>query len=129
MFCEATVRAVETIAVREKLEPAALLAVAEVESGGKAYAVVDGCNEPLIRFYWHYFDRRLEGEEPGTCALPGSAIRRRAPSPIPRHRPRAGGCWRAMPRSNAQAAFETCSYGVGQFMGAHWEWLGLRLRH
>jgi len=26
-----------------------LLPVAEVESGGKAYAVVDGRNEPLIR--------------------------------------------------------------------------------
>ena len=49
MFDDATVRAVATIAARLKVESAALLAVAEVESGGKAFARVAGRNEPLIR--------------------------------------------------------------------------------
>ncbi len=48
MFHEATVRAVETFASRANLNHAALLAVAEVESGGKVYAGVGGRQEPLI---------------------------------------------------------------------------------
>jgi hypothetical protein len=70
MFDEATLRAVETIAALENLDPAALLAVAEVETASKVYAVVDGRNEPLIRWEGHYFDRRLDGECP-VSALKG----------------------------------------------------------
>ena len=124
MFDEATVRAVEAIAARENLEPAALLAVAEVESGGKVYAVVDGRNEPLLRWEGHYFDRRLSGADQAKARKAGLA------------NPKAGAVanptsqsarWDLLVRAaeiNAQAAFESCSWGVGQVMGAHWEWLG-----
>lgn len=61
MFDNATVSAVAAIAARLNVEPAALLAVAEVESGGKAFARVNARNEPLIRWEGHYFDRRLSG--------------------------------------------------------------------
>ncbi len=49
MFDQSTVRAIGTIAARMKAQPAALQAVAEIESAGKVFAVVDGRNEPLIR--------------------------------------------------------------------------------
>lgn len=49
MFDDATVRAAAKVAARLNVEPAALLAVAEVESAGKAFARVNGKNEPLIR--------------------------------------------------------------------------------
>ncbi len=46
---------------RSGSSPPCLLAVAEVESGGKVFATVRGRREPLIRFEGHYFDRRLSG--------------------------------------------------------------------
>lgn len=106
------------------LDPAALLAVIEVESNGIFFALVDGRNEPLIRFEGHYFDRRLDGE------LREKARRDSLSSPI------AGAI--ANPRSQSQrwallnracsisqnAALESTSWGVGQVMGAHWKALG-----
>ncbi len=82
MFDSKTIREIGETAARLDLQPAALLAVADVESGGKAFARVNGRNEPLIRFEGHYFDRRLSGE---------SAIRRRKPPD--------GRCCAARPRS------------------------------
>lgn len=124
MFDAATVRAVETIAARENLDPVALLAVAEVESGGKVYAVVDGKNEPLIRFEGHYFDRRLSGADQAKARAAGLANPKAGAVANPNSQ---AARWKMLNRAseiNAQAAFESCSYGVGQVMGAHWEWLG-----
>jgi hypothetical protein len=106
------------------IEAAALLAVAEVESGGKAFALVDGRREPLIRFEGHYFDRRLSPQKRqrarelglaspigGTIANPTTQAAR----------------WRLLARAAAidrQAAHESVSWGLAQVMGAHWEWLG-----
>ncbi len=63
MFDDATVRAVEEIAARLRIETAWLLAVAEVESAGKATADVNGRPTPLIRWEGHYFDKRLGSAE------------------------------------------------------------------
>lgn len=124
MFEDATVRAVAAIAARLNVETAALLAVAEVESGGKAFALVGGRREPLIRWEGHYFDRRLSGKDRA------AARAQRLASPL------AGAIgnpasqaarWALLDRAiliNAEAAYESCSYGVGQVMGAHWRWLG-----
>jgi hypothetical protein len=59
MFTDETRREIAVIATDLELEPEALLAIAEVESGGKGFATVGGRPEPLIRFEGHYFDRRL----------------------------------------------------------------------
>ena len=61
MFDRAAQRAIARTAGELGVEPAALLAVAEVESGGRAHARVNGRDEPLIRFEGHYFHRRLTG--------------------------------------------------------------------
>ena len=50
MFSDETRSEIERVAERIGVEPAALLAIAEVESGGKAFAIVGGRPEPLIRF-------------------------------------------------------------------------------
>ncbi|MCT7375474.1 N-acetylmuramidase domain-containing protein [Chelativorans salis] len=126
MFDEATVRAVERIAARTKTEPAAWLAVAEVESAGRVFAVVGGKHEPLIRFEGHYFDRRLTGEKRDRARREGLA------------HPNAGAVknpagqaarWRLLARAmeiDAEAALESTSWGLGQVMGAHWQWLGFK---
>jgi hypothetical protein len=106
------------------IEPAALLAVAEVESGGKAFALVEDRREPLLRFEGHYFDRRLSGQKRQQARAQGLA------SPV------AGAVanpatqvarWRLLARAAAidhQAAHESVSWGIAQVMGAHWQWLG-----
>jgi hypothetical protein len=61
MFDQQTTREITAVSRETGIEAAALLAVVEVESGGRAFAEVDGRREPLIRFEGHYFDRRLAG--------------------------------------------------------------------
>jgi hypothetical protein len=106
------------------VEPAALLAVAEVESGDTAFAMIGGRREPLIRFEGHYFDRRLSeknraiAREKGLSAPVAGAIAN----------PKTQAArWRMLNQAvaiDARAAYESVSWGLGQVMGAHWLWLG-----
>ena len=73
MFDSKTIHDITAVAERLGLEPATLLAVAEVESGGKAFALVAGSPEPLIRFEGHYFDKRLSGEKRAQARAAGLA--------------------------------------------------------
>jgi hypothetical protein len=124
MFDQETIAEITGTARSLAIEPAALLAIAEVESGGQAFATVGGRREPPIRFEGHYFDRRLSGETrdraraeglaspvPGAVANPGSQAAR----------------WKMLERAteiDRDAALESVSWGLGQVMGAHWAWLG-----
>ncbi len=124
MFTRQTVAEITRIAEDHGLEPAALLAVAEVESGGRVFAVIEGRKEPMIRFEGHYFDRRLSGvrreharsaglanPQAGAVANPASQAAR----------------WTMLNKAAAidrKAAYESVSWGLGQVMGAHWAWLG-----
>lgn len=124
MFAKETAEEIEKVAEEFGIEPAALLAVAAVESAGDVFAIIDGRREPLIRFEGHYFDRRLSGEALERARAEGLAS------------PQAGGVrnpgsqaarWRLVERATAidhRAAYESISWGLGQVMGAHWEWLG-----
>lgn len=124
MFDRQTVSAIIAIAGEHGLEPAALLAVAEVESGGQAFALVDGRKEPLIRFEGHYFDARLAGEKRRLARARGLA------SPVAGRvaNPRSqADRWALLERAagiDRDAAYESVSWGIGQVMGAHWKWLG-----
>ncbi|MGB3391144.1 MAG: N-acetylmuramidase domain-containing protein, partial [Pseudaminobacter sp.] len=62
-FSTETIDEITSAARTLGVEPAGLLAIAEVESGGKAFAMVAGRREPLIRFEGHYFDRRLSAQK------------------------------------------------------------------
>ncbi|MFK4822337.1 N-acetylmuramidase domain-containing protein [Ochrobactrum quorumnocens] len=61
MFDTETFAAIISLPGETEIEPAALLAVAEVESGGRALFDINGKKIPAIRFEGHYFDRRLSG--------------------------------------------------------------------
>lgn len=119
--------AVETItrmAREEGVEAASLLAIIQIESGGRVHAMIDGRAEPLIRFEGHYFDRRLSGSMRERARLAGLSS------------PKAGGIanpasqagrWALLRQAAAlapDAAYESVSWGVGQVMGAHWRMLG-----
>jgi len=126
LFSQPVIDGTKLVAIRFGLETAALLAVAEVESGGQVFAVVDGREEPLIRFEGHYFDKRLTLDQQKRARALGLSS------------PRAGGVknpssqaarWALLKRAiaiNPQAAYESCSWGLGQVMGAHWKVLGFK---
>jgi hypothetical protein len=123
-FDQTTVDAIASEARRQGIDPAAALAIAEVESGGVAFATVNGKKEPLIRFEGHYFDKRLTKAQQAKARAAGLSD------------PRAGAVknpvkqadrWKVLNRAieiNAGAALESCSWGIGQVMGSHWKWLG-----
>lgn len=124
MFTETTADEIRKVAAEFGIEPAALLAVAEIESGGSVFAVIDGRQEPLIRFEGHYFDRRLWGEARARARAEGLASPNAGAVANPASQ---AARWELLERAAAidrKAAYESVSWGLGQVMGAHWEWLG-----
>lgn len=124
MFSESVIDEIKQAAKEAGLEPAALLAVTAVESAGQVFALVEGKQEPLIRFEGHYFDRRLSGEKQERARTQGLA----SPSAGAIANPRTqADRWKMLKQAaaiDAQAAYESVSWGLGQVMGAHWQWLG-----
>lgn len=124
MFSRQTADEIEKAAREFGLEPAALLAIAEIESAGQVFARIDGRNEPLIRFEGHYFDRRLSGEKQERARAAGLA----SPAAGAVANPRSQAArWQMIAQAAAidhVAAYESASWGLGQVMGAHWQWLG-----
>jgi len=107
-----------------RVDPAALLAVVEVESGGRAFARVEGRDAPLIRWEGHVFHRNLPP------ALRSRAVEAGLSSPRPGEiaNPRAQADRYAMLRRaeeiDLDAAPMAVSWGVGQVLGENWRWLG-----
>jgi N-acetylmuramidase/Putative peptidoglycan binding domain len=124
MFSKETISEIQIVAREEGLEPAALLAIAEVESGGRAFAVVDGKKEPLIRFEGHYFDRRLEGNARDEARRKGLASPNMGAVKNPASQ---AARWRLLEQAmeiDRTAALGSVSWGIGQVMGSHWKDLG-----
>lgn len=124
MVDSAVMREIGTAARELGVEAAALAAVADVESGLKAFAEIDGRAEPLIRFEGHYFDRRLAGPAREEARRQGLAAPRAGTVKNPASQ---AARWQLLSRAAAidrKAAYESTSWGMGQVMGAHWAWLG-----
>ena len=124
MFSATTVRKIEQIAKTLGVEPAALLAVAEVESAGVTEWNVNGKKLPPIRFEGHYFHRKLKGKKLSRAVAEGLAN----PTAGAVKNPNSYAARYAMlERARAidpQAADESTSWGIGQVMGDHWDELG-----
>lgn len=123
-FTSQTLHEIAAIARELGVEAAALLAVAEIESGGKTFAIIDGRQEPLIRFEGHYFDRRLS--EPNRLKARALGLASPTAGAIANPKTQAAR-WTLLTKAAAidrKAAFESVSWGLGQVMGAHWAWLG-----
>lgn len=116
--------AVAAVAEELPVEQAALLAVVEVESGGRIGARIAGRLEPLIRFEGHYFYRLLPAAKRNRAVAGGLAhpVAGRVGNPL-----RQAARWRLLKAACAidrPAALAATSWGVGQVMGVHWRWLG-----
>ncbi|MER8556154.1 N-acetylmuramidase domain-containing protein [Mesorhizobium sp. M1217] len=124
MFDALTLHAIEGLAGRLKCSPAALQAVAEVESNGQVFAMVKGKQEPLIRFEGHYFDARLNAADRAVARAQGlaSPVAGKVKNPASQ-----AARWMLLARAtkiDRQAALESISIGLGQVMTAHWQKLG-----
>lgn len=125
-FSKAVLDEIAAVAKAQDIEPAALKAVIEVESGGRATGKVDGKDMPLILYEFHVFYRY-----PGlTAAQRNEAVSRKLAAPRWGDLPYAKSLsarYNQLNRAatiNEQAAYAACSWGVGQVLGENAEWLG-----
>lgn len=124
MFDLNDIKELEKIAKRLKIETEVLLAITEVESNGVVSATVNGEKKPLIRWEGHYFDKLIPNE------LRDKARKQKLASPkmggIPNPKSQTGR-YQILEKAkllDVEAAISSCSWGVGQVMGAHWKKLG-----
>lgn len=121
---ERVLAAAREAGTREGVDPAVLLAVALVETGGRSLARVGARFEPLIRFEGHYFHRLLPEALRAQARAAGLAHPRAGAVANP---PGQEGRWRLLDLAAAldrEAAFASTSWGLGQVMGAHGKRLG-----
>lgn len=118
------IRAVDRFCKDNNIEVPVMLAVVHIESAGKSSAIVEGQKRPLIRWEGHYFFSRLKGDKRDEAVRLGLASPKAGAVKNPKSQ---AARWKLFERAAAidrAAAIESMSYGVGQVMGAHWEWLG-----
>jgi len=117
--------AANRVALAHGMEAAGLKAFIDVESAGLAYAVVDGRNEPLIRWEGHYFYRLCADLVRDRAVAAGLASAKAGGVKNPASQQ---GRWDRLLKPamalDVQAALESCSWGLGQVMGSHWKMLG-----
>ena len=117
MFDEESHTKIAELAEGLGVEVAALMAIVDVESGGRYFAEVAGRKEPLIRFEGHYFDRLLPATARAEATTQGLASPKPGKIANPR---RQSDRWKLLKRAikiNRAAALSSCSWGVGQVMG------------
>ena len=124
MFSEVTIDTIVAQSRKAGIDPAAMLALVEIESGGKVSVRIDGRERPLIRFEGHYFDRRLSGPARDKARSLGLASPKAGAVKNPRGQAARWAMYRRAAAIDAKAAIESVSWGIGQVMGAHWAWLG-----
>ena len=107
-----------------KIDPAALMAVVMVESGGKLSDTVNGVEVPLIRWEGHYFYRLLKGADRERAVREGLASPKAQAVKNPRSQQGRYGLLARAEAIDSPAAIQSCSWGCGQVMGQHWKWLG-----
>lgn len=110
-------------AQRLGVEAAALCALILTESNGVVFAAVGGRNEPLIRWEGHYFDRRLKGKAREDARRAGLAHPEAGKIKNPASQAARYAMLTRAFEYGAAEAIESCSWGAGQVMGAHWGWL------
>lgn len=101
------------------------LAFMQVESGNQVYATVGGRNEPLIRWEGHYFYKLVPAKLLQKAIAIGLANKtvggvKNPASQVGRYEYLERG-----KQLDYAAAVSSASWGIGQVMGSHWEWLGL----
>lgn len=119
-----TLAAVRAKAAEYNVPAGNLAAMVEAESAGQVFAEVEGQKRPLILFEPHVFYRRLKGDERDRAVAAGLAYPSQGKKPYPKTQ---AARWEQVEKAaliNADEAYQSTSYGVGQVMGYHWKALG-----
>ena len=117
--------AISRVANSHGMEAAALAAFVETESGGVAYELHDGRKEPLIRWECHYFDRLCASTVRDKARAMGLSNPKALAVANPKsQQDRWDKLLKPAMELDKQAALESCSWGLGQVMGANWKMLG-----
>lgn len=124
MFDASVISAIKAKAVSYGWTFAALAAVVEVESNGKAYDIVNGKRFPLIRIEGHYFYRLLSGAKRDRAVREGLAHPNAGRVKNPGSQQARYSMLARMVKIDRNAAIMSCSWGVGQVMGEHYSRLG-----
>ena len=124
MFGEVVEAEVRRVAEERGLEPAALLAIVDVESGGQALVEVGGRPMPLIQFEFHVFHRQLRPAARPAAVGAGLASPRWGQLPYPRTQRERYALLARARLIDREAAYAACSWGVGQVLGENARWLG-----
>ncbi len=120
MFTTQIKEAFEVVASKHKIETAALMAVAWVESAGVSFWKVNGKEVPAIRFEGHYFHRRLEGAQLTIAIKEGLADPKAGKIKNPNSYAKRYDMLERAKVININVALESTSFGMGQVMGANW---------
>lgn len=124
MFSKTTIKQVTDRANQIGVDPAALLAVAEVESGGKPFWIVNGKSVPPARFEGHYFYRLLPKDKREKAVRLGLAHPKAGVIKNPRSYAGVYDLIERAARIDKAVAYMSSSWGVGQVMGENWSDLG-----
>lgn len=120
MFAKSVISKVSALAKSLDVEPAALLAVAEVESAG----VYSWGGRPPIRFEGHYFYKLLSGAKRAKAVKMGLASPKAGAVKNPSSWDARYALLQRAREIDADAANASTSWGIGQVMGDHWKKLG-----
>jgi hypothetical protein len=124
MFDTRTRQAITRLAAKYKFDPAAVMAIAEVESAGVPWWNVNGEQLPAIRIEGHYFWRNLPAGKRTTAANQRLASPKAQAIKNPRsYSERYAKFWK-MVRLDSEAAYKSISIGMFQVMGEHASRLG-----
>lgn len=116
----------KNLAKKYNIEYPALLAIIEVESNGIKYALVNGVNEPIIRYEGHYFDRLCDPSVREKARLAKVSSPKVGEIKNPSKQSDRWALVEKAAKFDRTAAYESCSYGVGQVMGSNWKNLKYR---
>ena len=123
MFDANKLAIINRIAHKNNIEPAALCAIIAIETGGKTSTLINGVAKPLIRFEGHYFDRRLSGAQKTHARQQQLASPKAGAIKNPKSQKARYQLLEKAQAIHYSAAIESTSWGLGQVMGAHWNWL------
>ncbi len=125
-FDSDVIKEIRKVAKDKKIEPEALITVAEVESGGKAYTMVDGKKLPLILYEYHVFYRTLPVAKRAEAVRRNLARRSWGSLPYKKSQSARYAQLEKAKEIDKQAAYAACSWGIGQVLGENADWLGYR---
>ncbi|MEM6623493.1 MAG: N-acetylmuramidase domain-containing protein [Pseudomonadota bacterium] len=123
-FDPEVVAEIRGVAEEKGIEPEALLAVTEVESGGKASSMVDGKAMPIILYEYHVFYRCLPVSLRQEAMNRNLARKRWGDLAYKKSQSARYAQLERAKEIHEMAAYAACSWGVGQVLGENADWLG-----